>query len=156
MISRMISTFRRTGIGSVAVLLALVLVAPVARADDAPVPVTTIITSPRPQTQLMALVLSMQSLNKGADVQVLLCDAGGDLALAEPPASATDPLQPRGMSPQQLLQKIQASGAAVAVCPLYLPNSGHAQSDLLPGVQIAKPPVIAGRLLRPGAVNLTY
>jgi len=53
-----------------------------AQADDKKL--VTIVGSAEPQTQLMSMVLSMQSLKQGASIYILLCGPGGDLALKAP------------------------------------------------------------------------
>ena len=107
----------------------------------------TILTAPEPQTQLMAMVLSMQSLQKGSSVDILLCGPAGDLALKDAPAGATAPQRPKGMSPQKLMQMIMKKGGRVSVCAIYLPNKGLQATALLGGVGQAKPPEMAGKLL---------
>ncbi|MBS4009983.1 MAG: hypothetical protein KGZ72_04425, partial [Roseovarius sp.] len=47
----------------------------------------TILTSAEPQTQLMGMVLTMQTMQAGASSYVLLCGPAGDLALKDAPAS---------------------------------------------------------------------
>ena len=116
----------------------------------------TVVTSPEPQTQLMSMVLSMQSLQQGASVHVLLCGPAGDLALKEAPGTATAPQQPKGMSPQGLMSKMMEAGATVEVCALYLPNKGVGQDALLNGIQAAKPPVMAARLMAENARVLSF
>jgi len=107
----------------------------------------TIVGTSEPQTQLMSMVLSMQALQQGASVYILLCGPGGDLALKDAPESATAPQAPRDMSPQGLMQKIMAEGGTVEVCAIYLPNKGVGQDALIDGVGTAKPPAMAARLL---------
>jgi len=107
----------------------------------------TIVGTSEPQTQLMSMVLSMQALQQGASVYILLCGPGGDLALKDAPESATAPQAPRDMSPQGLMQKIMAEGGTVEVCAIYLPNKGVDPDALIDGVGTAKPPAMAARLL---------
>lgn len=107
----------------------------------------TVVTAPEPQTQLMAMVLTMQAVQKGVPTRILLCGPGGDLALADPPAAATAPQPPRGMSPQGLLQQIVAAGATVEICAIYLPGRGATTEALLPGIGVAQPPAMAGAML---------
>jgi predicted peroxiredoxin len=106
-----------------------------------------ILTAPEPQTQLMAMVLSMQSLKQGVNVNILLCGPAADMALKEAPLSATAPQKPMGMSPQGLMQKIMASGGKVEVCAIYLPNKGVSEDSLIDGIKSAKPAAMAKRLL---------
>ncbi len=107
----------------------------------------TVLTSPEPQTQLMAMVLTMQAVQKGAATRILLCGPAGDLGLADAPAAATAPQPPRGMSPQGLMQAIMKAGATVEVCAIYLPGKGAGPEVLLEGVGVAQPPEMAGAML---------
>lgn len=136
-------------------VVAAALAAPAANADE-PKSLVTILTSEDPQTQLMSMVLSMQSLQQGAQTYILLCGPGGDLALKEPPASATALQKPRGMSPQGLMQKIIAAGGQVDVCAIYLPNKGVGVDALLDGVGAAKPPEMAARLMSEDARIMSF
>ncbi|PID45356.1 MAG: hypothetical protein CSB47_09040 [Proteobacteria bacterium] len=113
-----------------------------------------VVTSPDRQTQMMAMVLSMQTLSKhNKAVNMVLCGAAGDLSLKE---TKTEVVKPVGLSPSQLLGKIIQLGAKVEVCPLYLPNAGKTEEALLEGVSVAKPPVVAGRLLDDNYHTLSY
>lgn len=126
-----------------------------AHADETP-NLVTILASGEPQTQLMSMVLSMQSMQQGAETHILLCGPAGDLALKEPPDSATAPQKPRGMSPQGLMQKIMAGGATVEVCAIYLPNKGVEADALLDGIVAAAPPDMAARLLAPNTRIMSF
>ena len=107
----------------------------------------TVVTSAEPQTQLMAMVLTMQAVQQGADVHVLLCGPGGDLGLREAPEAATAPQPPRDMSPQGLMRAIMAEGGRVEVCAIYLPGRGEGPEVLLDGVGVASPPDMAAAML---------
>ncbi|THH38466.1 hypothetical protein E4Z66_02525 [Aliishimia ponticola] len=108
----------------------------------------TVVTSPEPQTQLMAMVLTMQAAQQGADTHILLCGGAGDLALKDAPAAATAGQPPKDMSPQGLMQMIQSkAGATVEVCAIYLPGKGADASVLLEGIGVAKPGEMAARLM---------
>ncbi len=107
----------------------------------------TVVTSAEPQTQLMAMVLTMQAVQKGAETRILLCGPAGDLGLADAPAAATAPQPPRGMSPQGLMQAMMKQGAKVEVCAIYLPGKGAGPEVLLEGVGVAQPPEMAGAML---------
>ena len=122
------------------------LAAAPAAADETP-DLVTILTSEDPQTQLMSMVLTMQSLKQGAATYTLLCGPGGDLALRDAPVAATAPQKPKGMSPQKLMKMIMAQGGTVEVCAIYLPNKGVGPEALLDGIGMAKPPAMAARLL---------
>lgn len=115
-----------------------------------------ILSSGEPQTQLMSMVLTMQSMQQGASAYVLLCGPAGDLALKEAPDSATAPQKPRDMSPQGLMQKVMQSGAKVEVCAIYLPNKGVDAAALLDGISVAKPPEMAARMLAPNTRIMSF
>ncbi|MFE3839036.1 hypothetical protein, partial [Pseudogemmobacter sonorensis] len=104
-------------------VLALAAALPAA-ADDAR-RLVTIVTAPEPQTQLMAMVLTMNAVAAGADAQILLCGPAGDIALRDAPESATAGQPPRGASPQGLMrQMMEQHGVGVQVCAIYLPGKG--------------------------------
>ena len=107
----------------------------------------TVVTSAEPQTQLMAMVLTMQAAQQGADVHMLLCGPGGDLGLREAPESATAPQPPRDASPQGMMQAIIKAGGRVEVCAIYLPGRGEGPEVLLEGVGVASPPDMAAAML---------
>ncbi|MDZ7710512.1 MAG: hypothetical protein U5K36_10945 [Roseovarius sp.] len=131
------------------------LIAPAAQAEEAD-KLVTILTSEEPQTQLMSMVLTMQSMQAGAGAYVLLCGPAGDLALKDAPEAATAPQKPKGMSPQLLMQKIMEQGATVEVCAIYLPNKGVGADALLDGVGSAKPPAVAARMLATGTRIMSF
>lgn len=112
-----------------------------------------IVTSGDSVTQLMSMVLSTQAKQKGANVDILLCGAAGDLAVQ---GSNEVLLKPKNVSPQMLLKKLISSGTNVEVCPPYLPNAGKTEADLLEGVSVAKPPMVADKLLSENTQILSY
>ena len=99
------------------------------------------------------LVLAGQALEQKANVRVLLCDAAGDMAVA---GKQGPKLKPREVTTQQMLQGVIKAGAKVEVCALYLPNTGLKASDLIEGVQPAKPADVAAHLLKPGVNTLAF
>lgn len=111
------------------------------------------INSGSAMTQGAALVLAGQAIEQKATVRVLLCDAGGDIAVV---GKDMPSLKPRNVTPQQMLQGLIKSGAKVEVCALYLPNTGHQVSDLLAGVTAAKPADIVAYLLKPEVKTLAF
>jgi len=127
-------------------LVAAVALAGPATAQDKP-DLVTVLSAEDPQTQLMAMVLTMQSVQQGTAARVLLCGPAGDLALADAPPAATAPQQPKGMSPQGLMRKIMETGTPVQVCAIYLPNKGLGADALLDGIDQAQPPAMAAHLL---------
>jgi predicted peroxiredoxin len=114
---------------------------------EGPDKLVTILTAPEPQTQLMAMVLTMQSIQQDKSAQILLCGPAGDLALKDAPASATTGQAPKDMSPQGLMQKIMQAGGKVEVCAIYLPNKGAGPDALLDGITVAKPPAMAAAIM---------
>jgi hypothetical protein len=142
-------------IAAFALTAAALNAAPSFAEDDAP-SLVTIVATAEPQTQLMAMVLTMQAMRRGAAASILLCGPGGDLALKDAPATATTGQKPADMSPQGLMGKLMEEGAAVEVCALYLPNKGAGPEALLDGVGVAKPPEIAAKMLGENTRLLTF
>lgn len=135
------------------VLASSVLVSSAVIADQAK-GLNVLVTAAEREAQMMAMVLSVQSMKKhGKEVNMVLCSSAGDLALS---STKTEPMKPSGKSPTQLLNALIKMGASVEVCPLYLPNAGKSEADLIKGITVAKPPVIAGRLLNTNYTNLSY
>ncbi|ACN15913.1 conserved hypothetical protein [Desulforapulum autotrophicum HRM2] len=113
-----------------------------------------IVTSADRQTQMMAMVLSVQSMKEhGKEINIVLCGAAGDLALQ---STNTEAFLPLKKSPTMLLNALLKMGASVQVCPLYLPNAGKTTNDLIEGITIAKPPVVAGQLLDKDYQNISF
>lgn len=122
-------------------------------AEDPKSSLFVVITSAEPQTQGMAMVLSMQAVKQGAKVQILLCGPGGDVALK---GSAQTILKPKNVTPQAMLGMVMGMGIKAEVCALYLPNAGKSADDLMDGVGVAKPPAIASALLAPNTRLFTF
>lgn len=126
---------------------ALCLSGVLAQAEEAP-KLVTILTEAAPQTQLMAMVLTLQAAKQGAEPHVLLCDAAGALALKDAPENATAGQPPMDVSPRGLMQKIMGlPGAKVEVCALYLPGLGQGPEILMEGVGVAKPGAMATAMM---------
>jgi len=111
------------------------------------------INSGSAMTQAAGIVLAGQAIEQKANVRVLLCDAGGDIAVV---GKETPALKPKNVTVQQMLQGLMKAGAKVEVCALYLPNTGRQPTDLLPGVTAAKPADVAAFLLRPEVQTLAF
>ena len=108
----------------------------------------TVLTAAEPQTQLMAMVLTFQSINQGSSAHILLCGPAADMALKDAPASATTGQKPKDMSPQGLMKMImEKSDTKVEVCAIYLPNAGLDTSALLDGITAADPVEMAKTLI---------
>lgn len=110
-------------------------------------PVTVVLTNASNMAQGMAMVLANQMQDQGAQVDVLLCDKAGDLALKEAGGEA---LKPNNVTPAQLLGAVMKKGATASVCALYLPNTGHDKDALREGVSVAAPDAMARALLEDG------
>ncbi|WP_136810831.1 hypothetical protein [Desulfosediminicola flagellatus] len=113
-----------------------------------------IVTSADRQTQMMAMVLSVETMKEhDKEINIVLCGAAGDLALQ---STNTETLLPPKKSPTMLLNALLKMGASIEICPLYLPNAGKTTNDLIEGITVAKPPVVAGKLLDMNYQNLTF
>lgn len=97
-------------------------------------------------TQGMAMVLANQMQEQGAQVDILLCDHGGDLALKDAGGEA---LEPNNVTPARLLDGALKKGATASLCALYLPNSGKRPEDLKDGIKPARPADMGAALLEP-------
>jgi intracellular sulfur oxidation DsrE/DsrF family protein len=136
------------------VLVACLALGPGIAGAEAEAPdVYVVITSPDNQTQGMALVLTIQMVEQGQSARILLCDAAGELAVA-----AYDPpkLAPRDVSPKDMLMGLMQRGVPVEVCALFLPNSAHAEADLVEGVTAASPPAVAALMIQDGVRWFTF
>ena len=117
-------------------------------AQDAMGKLVTVVTSPEPQTQLMAMVLTMQAVAQGKAAHILLCGPAGDLALKDAPASATAGQPPKDMSPQGLMQMIMSKpNTTVEVCAIYLAGKGADAAVMLDGIGVAEPGAMAGSIM---------
>ncbi len=126
--------------------LGLFCVAAISARAEAPATLT-ILTSPANEIQGMALVLANQAARQGAQVRLLLCDAAGDIALAEAPDAALVAITPRGQSVLDLLQGLRRQGGTVEVCALYLPNRALTAGVLADGIGVARPADIAALMV---------
>jgi len=115
--------------------------------EDEPRRLVTIVASGEPETQLMAMVLTMQSVRQGAEARILLCGPGARMAWKDAPESATAPQKPRGMSPQGLMAKLAGMGVRTEVCAIHLPNADKTEADLIEGVGVARPPDMAAGIM---------
>ncbi|TVQ56746.1 MAG: hypothetical protein EA355_06190 [Rhodobacteraceae bacterium] len=128
-----------------------------AAAEEAPSEkLVTVVATAEPQTQLMAMVLTMAAVQQGAEAHILLCGPGADIALIDAPDSATAPQAPRGMSPQSLMMAIMETGVPVEVCAIYLPNLGAGPEVLIDGVAVAQPPAMAAKIMAEGVRVLSF
>lgn len=117
----------------------------------------TILTSPEPQTQLMAIVLTMNAINAGASAEMLLCGPAGDIALKDAPASATAGQPPKDASPQGLLNMMMGKmNLKVQVCAIYLPGKGADASVLLDGVTAAAPDAMGAAIVASDTTVMSF
>lgn len=117
----------------------------------------TILTAPEPQTQLMAMVLTMNAIAAGAEAEMLLCGPAGDIALQDAPETATAGQPPRDASPQGLMQMMMANqGLKVQVCAIYLPGRGEDASVLVEGVTAAAPDAMGATIVAPGTTVMSF
>lgn len=112
-----------------------------------------VLTSDDAETQMMAMVLATQSLNKEVPVRVLLCSDAGDLALKD---SESPTFAPANRSPKQLLMGLMNNGVQVEVCGIFLPNRDYTEADLIDGVGTAAPPEVAEFMKQKGVRFFTF
>ncbi|MBP6097265.1 MAG: hypothetical protein KBF58_02430 [Methyloversatilis sp.] len=115
--------------------------------------VTVVVTSSSNMTQGMAMVLANQMQAQGGQVDILLCDKAGDLALK---TAGGEALKPQNVTPAQLLDAAIKKGATASVCALYLPNTGHTPDALKDGIAAAKPDAMGRSLLEPGRKVMAF
>ncbi len=117
----------------------------------------TVLTAAEPQTQLMAMVLTFQSIQQGSSAHIMLCGPAADMALKDAPASTTTGQKPKDMSPQGLMKMImEKSDTQVEVCAIYLPNAGLEADALLDGISAADPAAMAKRLMADDTSILSF
>uniref|UniRef100_Q3ARG4 DsrE/DsrF-like family protein n=1 Tax=Chlorobium chlorochromatii (strain CaD3) TaxID=340177 RepID=Q3ARG4_CHLCH len=114
-----------------------------------------VLTEADAMTQMMALVLATQHLEQGKTVQVLLCGPAAKLAVKNCKEEPTI-FKPINKSPQMLLAVLLSRGVQVEVCPLFLPNSNMTQEQLIAGVTVAKPPVVASQMRADGIKTMNF
>lgn len=124
-----------------------------ANADNSAKGLNVLLASSSAQTQMMGMVLSAMTLKKGKEVNMVLCSDAGNLALKD---SESPKLKPQDKSPKMMLEALIKDGAKVEVCPLFLPNANKTEADLIDNVTVAKPPVVADKLLNKDYQNLSY
>jgi predicted peroxiredoxin len=113
-----------------------------------------IVTSADRQVQMMAMVLSVQTIKEhGKEINMVLCGAAGDLALQ---STNTETFLPPKKSPTMLINALLKMGASIQVCPLYLPSVEKTTDELIEGITVAKPPAVADRLLDKDYQNLSF
>jgi predicted peroxiredoxin len=127
-------------------IAAVALTLPMSFAMAQATPVTILLSSGESMAQGMAMVLANQMQRQGAQVDILLCDDAGELALKD---YSGKKLKPNNVSPGELLDSAIKLGATASVCALYLPNEGKSPSALKPGIPAAQPDAMAKRLLEP-------
>ena len=134
-------------------IISLLSFAGMAEAQSENSPLFVVLTSNDAETQMMAMVLATQSLNKDVPVRVLLCSDAGDLSLKD---SVSPAFAPADRSPKQLLMGLMNNGVQVDVCGIYLPNRDHTEADLMDGIGIAAPPEAAEFIKQEGVRYFTF
>jgi hypothetical protein len=100
----------------------------------------TILTAPEPQTQLMAMVLTLNAVQQGASAQILLCGPAGRHRAEGCTRNRHAGQPPRDASPQGLMRMMMAQhDVKVEVCAIYLPGLNADASVLLDGVTPLRP-----------------
>lgn len=119
-----------------------------------------VLTSNSLETQGMAMILANAMQQQGTDLQILLCDQAGDLAVegyqsAQP--INTPPSNPAGqVTPEGIMKMLMDNGAQVDVCAIYLPNRDYGEEVLLDGVGVAAPGPIAELMRDPSVPVYNY
>jgi len=137
----------------IAFFITLLGFAGLAEAQSENDPIFVVLTSDDAETQMMAMVLATQSLNKDVPVRVLLCSDAGDLALKDSESQAFAPVN---RSPKQLLMGLMNNGVQVDVCGIYLPNRDYTETDLIEGIGTAAPPEVAEYMKQEGVRYFTF
>lgn len=132
--------------------LSMAFGAAAAQAEE-PQSVTVTLSSGSTMTQGMAMVLANQMQEQNAQVDILLCDEAGKIALKN---AAGETLKPNNVTPTQLLDAAIKKGATASVCALFLPNSGYNPDDLREGVSVARPQDMAAKLLEPNRKHINF
>ena len=136
---------------------ALLLCLGTAAQAEGPNKLLTILTAAEPQTQLMAMVLTMNAMAAGAEAEMLLCGPAGDIALKEAPASATAGQPPKNTSPQGLMKMMmEKNGLKVQVCAIYLPGKAADATILLDGVTAATADAMGAAIVAPGTSVMSF
>lgn len=112
-----------------------------------------VVTSADAETQMMAMVLATQTLNRERPVRVLLCSDAGYLAT---PDHESETFEPAGRSPKELLGGLMERGVTVEVCGIFLPNRELEEGDLTEGVGVAAPPEVAEYMSRSNVRYFTF
>lgn len=129
----------------------------VTTAEKTPSKLITILTTPEPQTQLMAMVLTKNAIEAGAVAEILLCGPAGDIALKDAPSSATSGQPPKGASPQGLMKVMMAQQSLkVQICALYLPGKGSDLSILINGVTVAEPNAMGAAIIAGNTTVMSF
>ncbi len=128
-------------------LTALLSVGAQADEHDAEKRLFVSVTGSAAQDRAMPLVLANQALDQGAEVRILLCGAGGEIAVAD---HELETLAPRGLTPRDLLNRLIQHDVTVEVCAIFLPNTEYTEDDLIEGVGIANPGDVAAWMMAPG------
>jgi predicted peroxiredoxin len=140
-----------------AMTLGAALVVSTAAQAEGPNRLITILTAPEPQTQLMAMVLTMNAVGAGAEAEILLCGPAGDIALKDAPATATAGQPPKDVSPQGLMKMMmEKSGVKVQVCAIYLPGKGTDASVLMDGVTAAAPDAMGAAIVADNTTVMSF
>jgi len=108
-----------------------------------------IVTTGDGVTQTMSIVLSSLAKEEGAKVNVLFCGKAGDLVVKSS-KNSTPPMQKWVIS--ELIEK----GIPVEICPPYLKSNGKTKENLIKGVKVAKPKMVAKKLIDKNTQILSY
>ncbi|MCP1677028.1 putative peroxiredoxin [Natronocella acetinitrilica] len=108
------------------------------------------------QIQGTAMTLARTLAGEGHEVHILLCGPAGELAIAD---RMPETLEPRTITPRELMEEAMSAGASVSVCPLFLPNTAfgrYSTDDFVDGVTEDSDAQMAERLADPNTKVLGF
>ncbi len=105
---------------SVFVGASLVLASLAASASESGERVLLTVFSGEGQIQGTAMNVATALANNDHEVHILLCGRAGELALRD---RMPETLEPRTITPREMMEEAMTNGATVSVCPLFLPNT---------------------------------
>jgi hypothetical protein len=112
-----------------------------------------VVTSGDPMTQAVAMILSQQALQRQTPVRLLLCSEGTGIALG---GYARAPLQPSGLTVQQMLQGLIRARATVEVCPIFFAKVPGAAPRADPRSTVTSPAAVGEFMARPEVRYFTF
>lgn len=136
--------------------IAVAMPAFTAQAEEAPERFVLTVYSNQGQLQGTAMNVAGSLVEENNEVHILLCGGAGELALRD---RMPENLEPRGITPRELMEEVMANGVSVSVCPLFLPNTAFGRydtEDFVADVTEDTPQQMAERLSEAGTRVLSF